>query len=407
MESNIDENKANPTNSAKIEETESSENKKTKIPNISKDTEDFINLENDEISEEIKKELIEKINNQIEKYRKFLTFDWANNEKWKLYFYNLLPIPKEKEKIMYFRKKFYNLNIDEEFDYKFNHHAFYKGENLNNERLKNSDINEINEKYNNERNLYNDNTGKATNTSNSTNSSKNNNTNKNKNFYSYKATPGKENIFIQTLHSCSAILFLLFFFFFFSKTLVTLPITIACLTTCLTQVGIRIWKKEVREKMKLNSYFQMLLYSTFVLATDELNHVLLVPLLIQTILFIAYYCRYQLRIFRFINRLFNKINENEGKIELSKAYSLVIIGGMLFFGILININQGFIILSHWLFLLFLYNNNYEVKIVFGKINIAINKVQKGKHTPVILSKLLSKIVDFCIYLAGSSKDKDS
>ena len=50
-----------------------------------------------------------------DKYRQYLQYDWNNSEEWKLYFNNLFPVPPS-SRIDYYKKKFYKLKIDPDFD---------------------------------------------------------------------------------------------------------------------------------------------------------------------------------------------------------------------------------------------------------------------------------------------------
>ena len=50
-----------------------------------------------------------------EKYKKFLQVDWTGNKDWQLYFSNLTPTPPG-NKVLHFKKKFYKLKIDSDFD---------------------------------------------------------------------------------------------------------------------------------------------------------------------------------------------------------------------------------------------------------------------------------------------------
>lgn len=50
-----------------------------------------------------------------EKYRQYLQYDWNNSEEWKLYFNNIFPVPPS-SRVDYYKKKFYKLKIDPDFD---------------------------------------------------------------------------------------------------------------------------------------------------------------------------------------------------------------------------------------------------------------------------------------------------
>ena len=61
-----------------------------------------------------------------EKYRQYLQYDWNNSEEWKLYFNNIFPVPPS-SRVDYYKKKFYKLKIDPDFENGF-------GQSINNYR---------------------------------------------------------------------------------------------------------------------------------------------------------------------------------------------------------------------------------------------------------------------------------
>lgn len=320
---------------------------------------------------------------QISKYKEFLEYDWSKCEKWKIYFMNLYPIPTDKTKVMHLRKKFYNKEIDSDFDFKFDHHTFYEGEILNPK---------LNSKDNN-----------SSDTNNYTNSYKSNknenkqekNTNKG---YQYYSTEGKIGTVELTSASISAMLWFLFYLNFFSSIMTTSTSTIGCIINIFIDVGFPKFNKDYSDNLINNDYFQILIYSLFVVNSDKLNHVLLVPIGLQALIFISVYAKKYMKICRSLLKLFDKVLVYEHKIERLKAYTFVTIGFLLFLGILLDVNQGFIIIFHWCYLLFMYKFNYNVRQIFGEINCSIIRVKNGKNTPKLMVYLLDKVLQFCEYV---------
>ena len=326
-----------------------------------------------ELSEETKQNLFKALENQMLIYDKFLKYDWGNCSDWKSYLSNIYPTPTSKEKLMYFRKKFYKFKIDENFDFKFDHHEYYVGEIVRSDSFRKSSDSQKSEVPN-----KNEKKPKASIINN---------------------TPGIMETFFAGFN---ALLWSLFFFNFLSPVLTSFVSTMACVLTILLDEGFPRFNSDYQSNLKLNDYFQLLLYQIFVLSTDKLNYVLLVPIAFQALIYLSYYSKRYLKICRFIIKYLDFFKRNESFILYLRAYSFVLIGFLLFLGILLNVNQGFIIISHWCFLWFMYNNNYETKQVFSKINTAINRVKSDKNTPRFMIYLLNKLVTWISYIVGSS-----
>ncbi len=84
------------------------------------------------------------------KYMEFIRYDWDNSEEWKNYLENIFPPPPQ-SRILYYKKKFYKLKVDSNFDINYipgNGH-------LNNNN--NANLNQRNNQNNNQRNNQNPN----------------------------------------------------------------------------------------------------------------------------------------------------------------------------------------------------------------------------------------------------------
>ena len=78
------------------------------------------------------------------KYMEFIRYDWDNSEEWKNYLENIFPPPPQ-SRILYYKKKFYKLKVDPNFDINY-----IPG---------NNNLNQRNNERNNNNNNYNNNNG--------------------------------------------------------------------------------------------------------------------------------------------------------------------------------------------------------------------------------------------------------
>ncbi len=316
-----------------------------------------------------KENLIKYFSLQKEKYTSFLNYDWNNCEKWKLFFLNIYPTPNSTDQILQLRKKFYKRNIDNDFDINLTQNDLF------------SNV------YSND--IKKDNKFKSSNKDKDKDNSNTKNSNEN--------ILNAEKPLIQTmLYSISAFLWVISMLNYFTS-LSYLSINIPILASFLRvfiEIGHPFRKDFLSDILKEDS-FHCLLYCLFVLGSDSLNHVLLFPVVLKSLLYISKFCKNHLKIMKFIKWLTNKVLYREAIIISMIAHSYVYIGFMLFLGLLLNINQGYIIIIHWIFLIFMNRHSYDVKKVFKEIDSAIIKVKNGKHTPKFLSNLYSAILNLC------------
>lgn len=59
------------------------------------------------------------------KYSRFLNYDWANSEEWKIYSNNIFPIP-QGNRIDHYKKKYYKLKVDQDFDVHYSPNQNYQ-----------------------------------------------------------------------------------------------------------------------------------------------------------------------------------------------------------------------------------------------------------------------------------------
>ena len=83
------------------------------------------------------------------KYMEFIRYDWNNSEEWKNYLENIFPSPPQ-NRILHYKKKFYKLKIDPDFDVNYIPGQNNNNENQNNQRNNQNQNNEMrNENRNN------------------------------------------------------------------------------------------------------------------------------------------------------------------------------------------------------------------------------------------------------------------
>lgn len=303
--------------------------------------------------------------NQQRIYNNFLDYNWNICEKWRLYLSNIYPQPSSTSQILKLRKKFYKRYIDNNLNINFTPNNFIN----------------ISSTFN----------SSSSSTGNSTPSSE-------------KENPVKISIFvlllssISTLFSCLSIInyFLTYENLFLSSRLSLLSSiieTVLFISKNQSKYNNFNWSLlfSIKKDLILNDHFQYIIYNLFVLSFDNLNHVLLFPSLLICYLIANKYLAFHLRIFKFISKFASKSLIYQEKILILLGYSYVSIGFLLFFGILIGVNQGLIIISHWLFLLYMYKNSYEVRICFELINKMIIRVENNRNTPNFLRKIYKKI----------------
>ena len=85
------------------------------------------------------------------KYMEFIRYDWNNSVEWKNYLENIFPSPPQ-NRILHYKKKFYKLKIDPDFDINYIPGQNNNNENQNNNQRNNQNQNNENEMRNGNRN---------------------------------------------------------------------------------------------------------------------------------------------------------------------------------------------------------------------------------------------------------------
>jgi hypothetical protein len=296
-----------------------------------------------------------------EKYKRFLNYNWAQSSEWQNYYSNLFPTPPG-NKVDHFKKKFYKLKIDVDFDVTWT-----------------PSNNQANTSQNSNRSNSNNQTSSSTDRSSSAHSS-------------------------NILSSMEPLLWLLFLlsvpFLFHSLKIAAL----ALLIKVFRQVGTPKFNMEFAQILFVDYFFQQVIYCLLFLLSPN-NYFILVPLVITALVILAEFVnqrRPQLPQLNFLIPYVNKIllRKNEfiaiqSSIELGVGF-LLIIGGFIF-----NINSWILPIFYWQYIRFKYLVNDNTKKSFSRLNVQINRIKEFPQTPGLVKTILEKIQQFGAYMGSN------
>lgn len=291
------------------------------------------------------------------KYNKFLEFNWKDSQEWQNYYRDIYPTPPG-NKIEYYKKKFFRLKIDPDFDIKW----------------------APSDNSSNSQNAY------------TTNSSTTNNT-------SYRA-PGapSRNVGIVKIASHFEAFFWLSFLVTIFVQFHTLKIAIlAFIIRILRRLGRPRFAMEYAQELFLDEHFQMLLY-VFLLMIDRITFFSLLPIAITAVLNICIYVRQNQEIFRPLVPYCEKIVSKRVEIAKSRANTELAIGFLFIFGIFFGLNSFVLPIFYWQYLRFKYIVNEDIKAAFSRLNIYVNVFKNKPWLPSALKYVIGKLQEFFEYL---------
>lgn len=291
-----------------------------------------------------------------EKYKKFLEIDWANNKDWQLYFSNLTPTPPG-NKVLYYKKRFYRLKIDNEFDITWE--------------------------------------PQQTNSTNNQNQRSNNFTGFQTNFVSLYGDSlfAKVQVFIEFwLWIISTGLIIIYHSYGIKVSLIPLFMRI------FRRVGRPRFNMEYVQTLMLDEHFHIFLYMLLLLI-DRTNIFTTFPFMITMLLNTSDYLRHTGVLLKLANKL---VNIRTLLSEL-RASSEIIIGFLMIVGIFFKLNSFLLPIFYWQFLRFKYIFNTDNKLAFTRLNNSVNKFKL--YLPKPLSYVIEKIQQIFEYL-GKTESKD-
>ncbi len=226
------------------------------------------------------------------KYENFLNYNWNESPEWRQYLNNLSDTPKSTRLILHFRKRFYKLKIDPDFDDKYTPES------------------EVQSEF------------KHTCTS---------------------ASKDKEpSFYLNAITAIECFVWLGFIFNYLVNNKMDSITLISMIIRILKKHGIKFNKEYINELVK-DDNIHLLIYAEILIFTGRINHLLVFPLMITATLSICEYFATYLRIFNFLKKYFLKVVEQEMRIYGIRALSFIIIGIYSFIAMIISRSKSGVI----------------------------------------------------------------
>jgi hypothetical protein len=276
-----------------------------------------------------------------EKYKNFSSFDWVNSDEWHTYFGNLYPAPPG-NKVLYFKKKFYKLKIDSEFDLDY--------EPLDSEKP----FEKIPERF--------------------------------------VPTQGRKGLLDQFFACIEGFLIMTFFFAFSLGVFPNHPAFISLMIGCFRRVGMIKWSKDYLMNLLHNEEFQMIVYLLILYFYNKNFIFLYCPICLLLFLNVCEYFKFYLTIFKFLIKYFDNMLTYREYILNLKAKIEVLIA--LFF-----ILRCFVDFYPTIITCIIYANYIRVKYlfnmytsnVFGEFNRLLNRVKDHPKCPKLIITLIDQV----------------
>ena len=284
------------------------------------------------------------------KYMEFIRYDWNNSVEWKNYLENIFPSPPQ-NRILHYKKKFYKLKIDPDFDINY-----IPGQNNNNENQNNNQRN--NQNQNNE------------------NEMRNGNRNNNNNF-----NIDVDIMFIVIDIIISITSFLAFF--------IHLKTSINMLIGCLIY---KLIKKEGKPKFEQqyliniinNENFSYLILILLLFIDNSKNYFIAIPIIVYILIDIINNINLIYK-----NNIFSKIlAKKQFILKYSNILEINIISPI--YGFFMNKNSFYFIFLYIQYLKFRVYVNQNITNCLVQINNYLNNLKSSQNTP----KILKNIVQF-------------
>ena len=284
------------------------------------------------------------------KYMEFIRYDWNNSVEWKNYLENIFPSPPQ-NRILHYKKKFYKLKIDPDFDINY-----IPGQNNNNENQNNNQRN--NQNQNNE------------------NEMRNGNRNNNNNF-----NIDVDIMFIVIDIIISITSFLAFF--------IHLKTSINMLIGCLIY---KLIKKEGKPKFEQqyliniinNENFSYLILILLLFIDNSKNYFIAIPTIVYILIDIINNINLIYK-----NNIFSKIlGKKQFILKYSNILEINIISPI--YGFFMNKNSFYFIFLYIQYLKFRVYVNQNITNCLVQINNYLNNLKSSQNTP----KILKNIVQF-------------
>ena len=284
-----------------------------------------------------------------EKYKQFEIFDWVKSSEWQNYYNNLYPKP-QLNRIVHYKKKFYKLKIDQEFDITYE----YK------ELEEDKPFEKVPERL----------------------------------------TPkeGRKGVFDQMI-SCAEGFIIMTFFFAFLMKLNSKHLALATmLIGMFRRVGFIKFRKDYLHQLVHNEEFQTIFYILILYVNGRNDIIFYFPITILLFINICEYFRYYLTILKFLIKYFEKIlNKKEFLLDV-KAKIEVFIAFYFVLGVIMNY-AGFISCASYLqYLRTKYHFNKALGVAFADINRILWKIKDHSLCPNLITSLINGVQALGCYL---------
>lgn len=283
----------------------------------------------------------------------FDNFDWAGSSEWQMYYSNITPTPPG-NKIPYFKKRFYRLKIDPDFD--INWTPPQPQQNTNTTYTPRTPFTGFTPIYGN-------------------------------------TLLSKSIAFLETISWIVSCIMLFSYYKYAMR---------VCLVTLVVRVFRRIgrprFNMEFAQSLFLDEHFQLLL-NLLLLTIDRQNVFCMLPYFITSIMNIFDFCRH----YGIFAGLANKVINKRVALSEVRANSEIAIGFILLPGILLGVNSFLLPIFYWQFLRFKYIFSTDCSLAFGRLNSMVNKIKAKLPSP--LQFVIGKIQQFFEFL-GRTESKD-
>jgi hypothetical protein len=283
------------------------------------------------------------------KYDQFVNYNWNDCEKWRIYFFNLTPTPTDRNIIMNYRKKFYQRNIDPDFDINYIPGSKYTPK-PNNEKTQQPE------------NFITDN----------------------------------KSIYSNFIAAVEAFLWASFFFNLLSRVNITVIALFALFVRVLREHGISFAPKYVENLMK-SDYIHLMFY-TCILMLDEINYLLIFPLSITGLFSICEYFSNHLRVLKFLKKYFDYVIEKKDDVISLRSFSYLVVAFYLPFGFLLGFQKIYFVGVFYLFLRGLYYCSESLQKLCFRLRVIIEDYIERPESPGLVKILLGSLVKLCLFL---------
>jgi hypothetical protein len=285
-----------------------------------------------------------------EKFKQFLNYDWVNSQEWRTYYDNLYPVPPG-NKILYYKKKFYKLKVDNEFD------LTYQPEKPEEDKP----FEKIPERA--------------------------------------VAKDSRKGLMDQVCACIEGFMIMTFLFAFSLGLSAKHPALVALIVGCLRRVGMIKFNKQYMDVLLHNEEFQSIIYVLILYFYSKLIFVLYLPLVFLLLLNVCEYFKHYLTIMKFLIKYFEKvINHKDYLLGLKAKFEIFMIVFFIvscFFDFIGNI-VTFILYSNYIRTK--YHFNMYISTGFGDLNRFLVKFKHSRFCPLILAFLVEKIQTIGCYL---------